>query len=247
VELPIETQPDDEPVEGEEEVDEDEIPTPTPLKSNLYETDPPVAAATPTAKPLPILVKVLDEKYPTVAMAMTSDKNPIIERIKFDVVVSPAHEAALKEFLTRSGFGNSPIYIEQVISADIDNDGFMEDVIVAGTPKGENGFPIVTEEDVANLKDRAIYYAVIVVKDSYVTPIYFKAKKIAELHLQPNSTEYALSEAFSVRFIGLYDFNFDKKVELSIAEAYANSKNYSVWAVDSASVYKRVLFSEFTW
>ena len=214
-------------------------------RNEQTEENPPLSPPSPEPVFIKIDDPVLKSKIPA---GVSVDRNIIPEQISYDVIITASHVATTREFLNSKGITDSEVNIFNVISVDINHDGILEEIIVAGTKLGTDNFPIVTQNDVSSPAGRAIYSTILLVKNGYTAPIYFKNTKITDLSFSnEGSTQYDKKDAFSLDLIGIYDLNFDNNAEVSIQEFRTNSRTIEVYSLDSTERYNMVLHGHFTW
>lgn len=184
----------------------------------------------------------------SIPLGLTHNYNPIPQNLKTDVSIKDNHTSAVRKVLDDNGLSDTEINISEIVSADIDNDGIVEDIIIAGTPYKEDGYPKINPDD--RFKDGAgVYITAIILKNDKVIPIYFQGEKFKNLKYDKDNTvvPFGVDACLYIDLIGIFDLNNDGKYEICILDASWDCPEIRVYEWQEDNTIKEVLYGDFGW
>lgn len=191
---------------------------------------------------------VNNEKIKDTALGVTHDYNPIPKKLRMDVAVTKRHTLAIRKILDANGLNDTKVNITKVTSADIDDDGVEEELILAGTPNDEEYCPKINAED--RFKDGAgVYITAVILKKDKVIPIYYEGRKLKDLDYREDFSElpFGIDSCIGLYYLGIFDLNNDGKYEVCLENISWDCPEIRVYEWQKDNTMKEVLYGDFSW
>lgn len=178
-----------------------------------------------------------------VPLGISGDFNPLPAKIIPYDVVEDRHRRAVKEILNKFGFTETQINISQVTSVDIDKDGRMEDIIIAQTPRKDDGWPDIRPEN--RFKDgTGVYITALAIKNGQAIPLFFQGHKLKEMTYR-EEISFGIDSCLGLKLLGVFDLNHDGCYEVCLANYGWESAQYRVYEWQGNNTMKEVLYGDY--
>lgn len=198
----------------------------------------------------------VDDREMSPIMATNMSQNPLPKQMIIKEDFSTEEEEIVRTFLDANGLTGSVAHILSVVVIDLDDDGIEEKIILANTPNGEDGYPLIAVEDITK-EDTGTYCTALLVKGEQVIPLYHKQYFLRDLfeHYRDGKSleEFTKDWVFlgiesctNIRFLGCYDFDQDGTYEIALRNI--------TWDIPEIRLYdwqentmQQVLYGNFAW
>ena len=153
--------------------------------------------------------------------------------------------------LERLGVSGATPNITEIYEYDFDGNGDKGRIILANMPRTENGYPIVSKEELEN--GHSGYYYVLLTKDkdgydtiaSWCWPYNFDEDLQKHLRAEPEGYSLYTEAIRGISLSGIFDLNNDGIFELCIREYCYEWGSMLVFALDEHGRWQQVLHGEY--